>query len=106
MAAVAVLRNETLQAFLQVGEKFEMLLKMCFNLFVTGRARNIDGACLLEQTTKQTCALNEALQLFYFTLNCGKLFLTLFYDMNLNLISGLFLVCFEKISSLLYYRME
>lgn len=30
MAAVAVLRNDTLQAFLQVREKFEILLKMPF----------------------------------------------------------------------------
>lgn len=40
MAAVAVLRNETLQAFLQVREKFDMLLKMFFDLFVAGSVKS------------------------------------------------------------------
>lgn len=42
MAAVAVLRNDTLQAFLQVRQKFEILLKMSF----VKRVTQINGAYL------------------------------------------------------------
>lgn len=61
MAAVAVLRNDTLQAFLQVRQKFEILLKMSFAKRVT----QINGA-YLTRCVSELCKILQITRHYYF----------------------------------------
>lgn len=64
MAAVAVLRNDTLQAFLQVRQKFEILLKMFFVKRVS-LLTQIDGA-YLTRCVSELRKLRQIMRHYYF----------------------------------------